>query len=522
MSDAHDPTWFERLRAVVLGHRVAVLCAVALGAALLRLPGTDGTLTDIDSWRQTDTATIARNFVDTPSILWPRIDWAAPGPGYVEAEFQLYPFAVSLIYRAVGENPLYGRLLSLALTALACLVFFRLARRFLTDGAAVLAVAILAATPIVFRYSNAFMPEPTVLLLYLLALDRFLTFLDSRAWPAALAAGACTGLAILVKPTSIHLGLVFLVLLVQRHGWRSLISGQAMAIAAIALLPAGAYYAHAARIHATYGSTFGVISGGDSKWGGFAWWTNPRFWLSLAAIDVGWMTGPIGALLCVYALLATRTRGLRTLALAWGATLILYYCIVARYAGDQGRGLHYHIYAAPLYALLTAGGIAMLWRRATATPRLIGLVLVAVLGYQAAIDGLILAKPKRTYLREAGLKLAELSRPTDTVVVLSEDVATEGAVANNFEQPDVFFHARRRGRVLAIDRQQGPMLAAVLDHDATWFVNFPRLNDDADPSFRDALAGMRRVFVGDSFEIYAVDTNRDSDTVSGPRTTPPG
>jgi 4-amino-4-deoxy-L-arabinose transferase-like glycosyltransferase len=511
----------SRLHAAVLRHRVAVVCLIALAAALLRLPGTDGTLTDMDSWRQTDTATIARNFVETPSILWPRIDWAAPGPGYVEAEFQLYPFAVSLIYRVAGENPLYGQLLSLALTGLSCLVFFRLARRFLSDGPALLAVALFAATPIVFRYSSAFMPEPTVLLFYLLALDRFLTFLDARTWPAALAAGVCTGLAILVKPTSIHLGLVFLVLLVQRHGWRSLFSGPALALAAVALVPAIAYYAHAARIHALYGSTFGVISGGDSKWGGLDWWTDPRFWLRLASIEVGWMTGPAGALLALYVLLATRTRGLRDLAFAWAATLLVYYCIVARYAGDQGRGLHYHIYAAPLYALLSAGGVALLWRRWRVRPAVIGLVVVSVIGYQAAIDGLILARPKRPQLREAGLKLAELSRPADTVVVLSEDLASEGSVANNYEQPDVFFHARRRGRALAVDRQTGPMLAAVLGTDAAWFVNFPKLNGDADPSFRDALAGMRRVFAGDGFEIYAVG-GRDSDTVSRPHSAPPG
>ena len=40
------------------------------------------------SWRQTDTAAIARNL--------PQVDWGGSGPGYVESEFPIYTYSVAL------------------------------------------------------------------------------------------------------------------------------------------------------------------------------------------------------------------------------------------------------------------------------------------------------------------------------------------------------------------------------------------------------------------------------------------
>ena len=51
------------------------------------------------SWRQADTAAIARNLYQNGfNLLYPQIDWGGNSPGYVESEFQLYPFLVALLY----------------------------------------------------------------------------------------------------------------------------------------------------------------------------------------------------------------------------------------------------------------------------------------------------------------------------------------------------------------------------------------------------------------------------------------
>ncbi len=481
----------------------ASLTVVAALAA--RAPGLTEGLVDYDTWRQTDTATIARNFLEDPRILWPRIDWGAPGPGFVEAEFQLFPFTVSLLYRAFGEDPLYGRLLSLLLTGLACLVFHRLAQRFLGDGAALGALVFFAMAPLVYRYSRVFMPEATALLFYLAALERFLAFLDDRRWTSVLASGGAMAMAILVKPTTIHLGLALMILASSRFGPRTLVSARLLAFGAVALLPAVAYYSHAAAIHMTYGNTFGVISGGDSKWGGPAYWYSPRFWAFLAYADVGWAAGPGAAALAILGFVANRGDLWRTLGGSWAMTLLLYYLVVARYAGDP-RGLQYHVYAAPLIALMAGGGFESLLRKAGKKARWAGPALVVlVLALQAIPIARLFRQKGGLLFRDAGIKLAELSSPGDLVLVLSSDVAFEDGVPNNFEQPDVFFHARRRGRVLATDRQTGRALAEALGSGTRWFVNFPGQNSSADASFREMLDLRTRVVVAaPGYELRAI------------------
>jgi 4-amino-4-deoxy-L-arabinose transferase-like glycosyltransferase len=482
-------------------------CAVIViivASLATRLPRMGQGLVDHDSWRQTDTATIARNFVEEPRILWPRIDWGAPGPGYVEAEFQLYPFAVSLIYRLTGEDPVYGRLLSLALTGVACLTFFAIARRFLEERTALAALSLFAMAPLVFRYSRAFMPEATALLFYLLALEQFLAFLDAQSWRPLLAAGVAMALAILVKPTTIHLGLVLLILAVSQMGKRAIVSRQLLVFGLLSLVPAALYYAHAARIHAVYGNTFGVLSGGDPKWGNPSYWFSWSFWEYLFVADSMWVAGPGAAILAVVGWWIDRRRSWRLLGASWAGTLLLYYLIVARYAGSA-RGLQYHLFAAPLVALMAGKGVEGVGRRLAAGRWAFLAVAAAAIALQVPLEVRLLGNRGGVLQREAGLAVARLSAPSDLLLVLSSDEASDRGVPNNHQEPNVFFFARRRGRVLANDRQTATAFDRELATGLSWFVNFPVLNKDADSSF---LPEVRRrtqlAATGPGFEVRRV------------------
>ncbi|MCG8458053.1 MAG: glycosyltransferase family 39 protein, partial [Holophagales bacterium] len=221
-------------------------------ALLVRLPWLTAELDDLDSWRQTDTATIARNFLEEPRLLWPRIDWGAPEPGYVEAELQLYPYGTHLLYRAFGEDPRLGRGLSILLSLVSCWVLYQLARRILGGrgegeagvATALLALAFFSLVPLSIRYGRSFMPEATVLLFYLLAVQAFLTRFSDRQATALVPAGAWMALAILVKPTSIHLGLILALWAFDRDGPRILRDRRLWLFALLALLPPALYYLH--------------------------------------------------------------------------------------------------------------------------------------------------------------------------------------------------------------------------------------------------------------------------------------
>ncbi len=207
---------------------------------LIRLPLLPAPLTYAsDIWRQADTASIAHNMIgNLRGILYPQIDWGGTGPGYVETEFQLYTLLVSLLYRLFGEQLWLGRLVSLLFTLPTLLVFSLLADRVLKRPAAHWALAFFVLAPLYIRYSVAYMPDATVLFFYITALYLFCRWLDRQTFVTLLCAACATALAILVKPTSIHILLIFLLMTIHRHGWRVLKRRDIWAGVLLIVLPA--------------------------------------------------------------------------------------------------------------------------------------------------------------------------------------------------------------------------------------------------------------------------------------------
>src|SRR4051794_35959456 len=191
------PAWWVLL----IGAGVAFLAAVRAIAPMTAYPG--------DIWRQSDTATIARNFaLNGMDIFFPQINCGGAGPGFVETEFPLMPWLTALTYRFVGEHIALGRLISLAFMLVAAAAFWGLARRLLPVSAAHWALVAFFLSPAFMRWGTAFMPEATVLSFYLLALLGFARWLQEDRLRFLVWTGAAISMAALVKPTSLHIGLV--------------------------------------------------------------------------------------------------------------------------------------------------------------------------------------------------------------------------------------------------------------------------------------------------------------------------
>ena len=73
-------------------------------AVAIRLPFIDQYYIDQWSWRQSDVAAIARNFLHGFHFAWPQIDWAGDEPGYVGTEFPILPFTAAICYRFFGVH----------------------------------------------------------------------------------------------------------------------------------------------------------------------------------------------------------------------------------------------------------------------------------------------------------------------------------------------------------------------------------------------------------------------------------
>ena len=409
-------------------------------------------------WRQTDTASIAHHFlVNGFRILYPQIYWGGSGPGYVEAEFQLYPFIVALFYSGFGEHVWLGRLVSSIFSTLTIITFFLFARRVLKPQAALWSLILFIFSPLFNRLGTAFMPEATVMFFYVAALYLYYRWLDEQRSYLLFLASAHTALAILVKPTSIHVGLIFALLATQRFGWPVIKNWRVWLAGAICLLPGALYYWHARNLYLEFGNTFGVLSGGDSKFGNLSYWLSPRFYRGLAKTEVNLVFTPLAVPVFLIGFCQSLRRR-QTLLLFSVIAIGIYYLIVARYSG-YARGEQYHIYMVPFAALGFGAGIDYLLndyehRRLGMLVAIVSILALVAWSARLYVGMLRATEPKD--LIACANWVQQLVSPEDRIIVSTrfraEVMDIPGVpVLDNYQEPKMFFYSQRHGWSLPAD-----------------------------------------------------------------------
>ncbi|MDE2572434.1 MAG: glycosyltransferase family 39 protein [bacterium] len=351
--------------------RAALLVALVLGLAL-RLHAIHQPLLDHPSWRQGDTASIARNFALLRyNPLFPQTDYDGPPPNYVELELQIVPFLAATLYKIFGIHEVFGRLLTIAFSLGTVAVVGLFARRiFASEVAGAAAALLFAVFPGSLYYGRTFMPDTTMVFFLTCALYATWCWLEDESgathavWRPALLAL----LAFLAKPVALVGALPILAMGLARNGWRATLTRPATWVyAAIAFLPLAAYlrFEHAiAEWHWASGITQRHVMPAL-----IAAFTSPSALGAklLALLDERaflWRTmlGPIGCLLMVAGLVLLALRALRggVLLWSWLAAVALYGFVVVTV-----EPVDYYLYPiVPLAALLGGGAVAWLYERA--------------------------------------------------------------------------------------------------------------------------------------------------------------
>jgi hypothetical protein len=330
------------------------------------------------------------------------------------------------------------------------------------------------------------MPEATVLAFYVVALwafDRWLVE-DLRRW--LVAAAASTALAGLAKPTSLHILIVMLVWLALADP-RRLRHGYVIVTAALALVPPALWLWHAHGLFVQYGNTFGVISGGDDKFGGLRYWLSPTFYLGNAKIEAVWILGIVGVPFALFgAWRAVRERPREAMLVGGIVGLSVFYAVVARYS-ESGMGAQYHVFSLPFAAVAVGLGVERLAplldrfdssiRWTVATVLVLALSIVSLQVFRAS-----LVDEGGVYERCAD-ELDAVSAPTDLAVVGSTSASVDEGVPNNWQEPMIFYFADRRGWSLASDQLQPAVITVDQRDGARWFVAYDEASLAAQPAF---------------------------------------
>src|SRR6478672_11243023 len=180
---------------------VFVICVLAVAARLIFI---NQPYVDHWSWRQSDVAAIARNFLqDGFRFGYPQIDWAGNAPGYVGTEFPILPFIAAVSYKFAGVHEWIGRIQAVILFAVSLPFFFLLVREIFGSTAAVWASFFYCFAPINVFAGRSFMPDVPSLTFAIVGLYFFLRWVQHGQSSSFFVAAIAISLSLLIKITSI-------------------------------------------------------------------------------------------------------------------------------------------------------------------------------------------------------------------------------------------------------------------------------------------------------------------------------
>ncbi|MCJ7582286.1 MAG: glycosyltransferase family 39 protein [Candidatus Aminicenantes bacterium] len=379
-----------------------------------------------ESWRECDIASVARNFYqEGMNILYPRIDWRGDGPGFAEMEFPALPWTTALFYKLFGYNEIYGRVLVYVFSLLSLIVFFRLSAYMFEPFAAYVASTFFVMSPLIIKMSNSLQPEGLMIFLYILAVYSFLRWLEGNKGSWFSIAMLATSLCILFKVNSIHIGLLFLILLIKNRGFSALRDLKIWFFGLISLLPAVVWHLHARQFWLIYGNSLGVSN--ESHWIGLDILTKPIFFFKLANRELFNVWMPLGWIVALVALWFLRSRKDIKILYYWLLVLLFYFLVTIRTTGDSWAW-YYHIVTVPAAALLFGAGADYLRSQVEKTKRLLLTFLFAV----SVAFVLILA-------RESGANLEGPIMQVTVAVLLPGVLALYFMMGKNRFEPSFLF-----------------------------------------------------------------------------------
>jgi len=412
------------------------ICILAVAARLILV---NQPYVDHWSWRQSDVAAIATNFLQNGFRFgFPQIDWAGNAPGYVGTEFPILPFIAALCYKVAGAQEWVGRIQAVIFFAVSLPFFFLLIREIFGRTAGVWATLFYSFAPVNVFAGRSFMPDVPSLSLAIVGLYFFLRWANDHNWMPFFLATIAISFSLLIKITSMVILAPLLYLTVAEGGDLGLgersdagISRgqrpriQLALLAAIALLPSAIWYWHAYQVvQKFYPHHF--FGAGGIRIENFSW-----YWHIAQGILTSSLT-PVLSLMALIGLFVPqpRDRKYSRLFYWWLVAMVLFIIVV-------GYGNRHRWYQLPLVPIAaTFAGAACAFIGSKISLRVVAVALSILLVSSFTISGFWYVHPfyqSSAQLHDAGQELNEVT-PPDALIV-----------AADMGDPTIFYYAQRKG-----------------------------------------------------------------------------
>lgn len=196
-----------------------------------------------EPWRQGDTESMARNFVEGRfNLFFPQLNYDGAAPNYAQLEFQITTFIIAILYKLFGFHYELARMVPILFFIGSAYFLYLITKRYFSIETAWISLLLYAFLPLNLYFSRAIMPESAALFFFLGAFYFFNEWIvKERNW-MVLAAALMTALAISVKVPAIFVGVPMLVMSIMKFKRNVFTTWQLWVFAGISLLPPLIYF----------------------------------------------------------------------------------------------------------------------------------------------------------------------------------------------------------------------------------------------------------------------------------------
>lgn len=225
---------------------VLALLILTLLALSLRLYKIDRPIADWHSWRQADTAAVARNFIKegfNPFI--PKFDDMSTQTNRLDnpnrfrfVEFPVYNSVIAAVWSITGISVMSARLTTVIITLLSMICLYFIVRNFSGSLTAFLAAFYFAVIPYNVFYSSAILPGPMMVFCLLGAYLTFIYWLKNENNRYLFVISAIfSGLAILTWPIALFFTLPLIYLVWDKYRFNAFKKTSLWVYAVVVLIP---------------------------------------------------------------------------------------------------------------------------------------------------------------------------------------------------------------------------------------------------------------------------------------------
>lgn len=395
------------------------LILILIAGFAVRMYKINNPIADWHSWRQADTASVAKNFITLGyDLVMPRYhDISSTQTGLFNpyglrlVEFPLYNAYHAMAYELfpVVSFEIWGRLISIFSALGSAISLFIIGRRYMGKWYGLIVSGLYLALPYNIYFTRVILPEPFAVFWGLLALVSFIEFSDTKKYSYLYVSGFLFTIALLVKPYMIFYTLLPIVMILQTDSLKKVLTNKNYWIAFyLAFVPFALWRMWIQQYPEGIAFWKWTFNGDDIRF-------RPAFWYWIIGQRLGHLILGIGGLLPLsYALVTLKKKYLPLYALGIG--MFLYVSIIAT---ANVRHDYYQTIAVPAIVLLVTLGIKQIWESKSDFPFATKFILILSLGIMmilGAMNTREFYKVNNVAMLRAGDAVKRLT-PEDSLVI---------------------------------------------------------------------------------------------------------